>query len=88
MFLSTSSPLAPLGVGVSVTAPLPERLPGLMKGFHDYSLLSGTVFLVVYRRGISPFTRVQLRCDPIPRLRLKGRNQGGAIDHPLLFLEA
>ena len=39
--------LGPVGGRVSVIAPLPERLPGLIEGSHDHSLLSSTVFLVV-----------------------------------------
>ena len=39
--------LGPVGGRVSVVAPLPERLPGLVEGSYDHSLLLSTVFLVV-----------------------------------------
>ena len=39
--------LGPVGGRVSVIAPLPDRLPGLIEGSYDHSLLSSTVFLVV-----------------------------------------
>ena len=47
VLLAILKALAPLVAGVSVIAPLPERLPGLIEGSYDHSLLSSTVFLVV-----------------------------------------
>ena len=58
---------------------------GSLKGFHDHSLLSSTVFLVVNCRSRDQPFRDSLSLAH-PRLRLRGRNFKTGSGHPLLVL--